>query len=443
LSRSTQWLLAILGIGIALRLAWIYCVDTQPVTDFKHYNDLALSLVHSRTYTIPEGLDYVTHSTPFIQRGVHYPSAFRPPGYPFFLAFLYRFAPSIVTAKIANVLLGAVWILCAYLLGRKYWHERAGLWAAFLTAVFPPAIAYSSVLATEPLAVALLMIMLCLYAYRVGGRWNPLLIGVLMGMLSLVKPFFVLLPLLYALLLWRQGASLPGSARVGAAVLVACLAMALVISPWTIRNYLVFHHFVQISTNGDFVLYINNNDLSTGSYDMDAMRVPGSIFKTERILDPQGKYNEAEAMDLARREAMRWILHHPRQFMSLGWNRVATSYVDAGGDVGKWSLRSDARIRFDRAWVPTVLKLCEAAAFVVVASGWLYTVLILFLLIARRSLNDLHKINLFLVLLITAVIFFSEGQPRFVFVAYPFFILGIAWTIERLRGGLTTEAPGA
>ncbi len=457
-SRPIKWLLLILLLGMILRLAWVYYVNTQPVSDFKHYNDLALSLLHGGGYNMPEGLDYIKQSTPFIQQGVHYPSAFRPPGYPFFLVALYLLHPSILTAKIGNALLGAAWICCAFLLGRKYWSDRAGLWAAGMTAVFPPAIAYTSVLGTEILAATLLLSILCLYAYQVGGRWNPLLVGAFMGLLSLVKPEFIVLPVLYALLLWWQTggrqatdaagpAGAPGEGRQQMFVrerllvcvrgaLLAALALAIVISPWTVRNYLVFHRFVPISTNGDLVLYINNNDLNRGMY-MDPMLVPGSIFKTGRILDSQGVYNEADAMKLAGQEAERWILGNPRQFFMLGLDRLSVSYLYAGSEIEEWTMTAThAEVRFDKIWVPPLLQIAQGAALVAVGGGSLYCLLLLFSFFDRRPLNDLHKINLLFILFLTAVIFASEGQPRDVFTVYPFFILGIAWMAERLSRAL-------
>ncbi|GIM45621.1 membrane protein [Collibacillus ludicampi] len=457
-SRSLKWLLAILVLGTGIRLAWIYYVNTQPISDFKHYHDLALSLLHNGTYTMPEGLDYIKESTPFIKQGVSYPSAFRPPGYPFFLVLVYSLDPSILAAKIANVLLSLVWIVCAYLLVRRYFNERTGLWAALLTAVFPPAVSYTSLLSTEILAVTLILVILCFFAYRTGGRWNPLLLGTFMGMLSLVKPQYAVFPALYACMLWweRRGQRLQQKRSAGAQgwterrkglwsrifsisvpVIYAGVFMALVISPWTLRNYLVFHRFVPISTNGNFVLYINNNDLNKGMY-MDPMKVPHSIFKTDRILDEKGEYNEVDAMQLARQEAVRWITTHPRDAFLLGLDRLAVSYFNVGREIEEWTM-SNAEIRFDQVWVQPLMQGARAAAWVVVGGGLLYSLILLFLFLRRRPLNVLHKINLLFIVFSTLVIFATEGQARYVFVIDPFFLIGVSWMIERLTQAITHE----
>jgi phage shock protein PspC (stress-responsive transcriptional regulator) len=465
-----QWrpllgLLAIVALGTGLRLAWVYFVNTQPISDFKHYNDLALSLLRHGTYTMPEGLDYIKQSTPYIQQGVSYPSAFRPPGYPFFLALVYALDPSILAAKIANVLLSDIWIVCTYLLVRRYVNGRAAWWAAFLTAVFPPAVSYTSLLSTEIPAVTLLLAILCLFAYRTGGRWNPWLLGLLMGLLSLVKPQYAVFPVLYALLWWGERGQAEqrddlrlrperereeprekkerrtgGWMRVRALLVSVCcagVAMAFVISPWTIRNALVFHRFVPISTNGNFVLYINNNDRNKGMY-MDAMDVPNSIFKTDRILDANGTYNEADAMQAARQEAIRWIRSHPRDAFLLGLDRLAASYFNVGREIEEWTM-SQAEIRFDQVWVQPLLQGARAAALVIVGSGLLYALILLGLFCLRRPLNGLHRINLLFILFSTAVIFASEGQARYVFVIYPFFLMAAGWMIDRLARAVVGE----
>lgn len=445
LSRSVLWLISILLLGTVLRLVWIYYVNTQPIYDFKRYHDLAMSLLHTGRYEMPEGLDYIKSNTPYIQTGVHHASAFRPPGYPLFLVAVYSVFPSILGAKLANVALSIVWMICIYLLGCKFFSERAGLWAAFLTAVFPPAISYTSVISTEILSVAILLVILCIHSYQVGRLWiRNLILGLLIGFLSLVKPYFVVFPVLYFLLLWWQQRDRAWTSSftervipVIGPVLPVVLAMAIVISPWTVRNYKVFDRFVPISTNGDFVLYINNNDLSNGMY-MDAMKVPDSIFKTNRILDEHGQYNEADAMKIAGQEARSWIKAHPREFFLLGVTRVAISYLGVGSEIWEWTM-SAAELRFDKIWIQPVTQVERMTGLLVVGGGLLYTLLILYQFIRFRQLNELHLINLMFIAFFTAVIFASEGQPRYMFTMFPFFILGIAWMGDRLADAIAEE----
>lgn len=446
---SAKRLIPILILGTVLRLLWVYFVNTQPIYDFKHYHDLAMSLLYNGTYAMPEGLDYIKQSTDYIQQGVQYPTAFRPPGYPLLLAAIYAVWPSILAAKLANVFFGMVWIVCAYLLGRKYFSERVGLWAAFLTAIFPPAIGYTSILGTEVVSVALLLFILCLQVYRVGGRiTGPLIQGALIGFLALVKPYFAVFPVLHLMIMWwlNKESAAPHHKRkaikeIVLPVVYAVIAMAIVISPWTIRNYMAFDRFVPISTNGDFVLYINNNDLNEGLY-MDAMKVPDSIFKTDRILDKNGNYNEPDAMKEAKSEAIKWILSHPKKFFFLGLDRLSASYFSAGGEVGYWSMPKGDEPRFHKEWVQPLNQGSMAFSLVVVGGGLVYVLIILYQFIRLRPLNVMHKLNLMFIAFLTVVIFFSEGQPRYMFPLYPFFIMGISWIGDLVVKALRSDAEG-
>ncbi|HEY0827974.1 MAG TPA: glycosyltransferase family 39 protein [Bacilli bacterium] len=462
---QNKWLIAIVIFGSALRLLWIYMVDTQPIFDFKHYHDLAMSLLTVGDYAMPEGLDYIKQSTAYIQTGVHYPTAFRPPGYPFFLVLLYAVYPSILAAKIANVGLCAVWMLCIYWLGKRFLGHRVGLGAAFLTAVFPPAVYYCSVVGTEIISVTLLLIVLCLQLSHFGGRWgNPLLLGSLLGFLALVKPYFAVFPVIYLVIAWwlsREGKGVnhpaaPGMKTMGllkdflrdllrwlkpAAVSLLCLAgmMAVVISPWTLRNYVAFERFVPISTNGSFVLYQNNHDLNEGRT-MDVMLVPNSIFKTDRILNAEGVYNEPDAMKLAKKEAMQWIASHKGEYLLLGLKRLGQSYFTIGIESWGWSMAT-AKLRFNEKYADPLILGARASGLVVGGGGLIYAILVMYFYLRRRPLKVLHKINLLFIVFFTLIIFATEGQPRYMFPLYPFFILGICWMVDRLAAGLGKEGP--
>lgn len=463
-----KWLIGIIIFGSALRLLWIYMVDTQPIFDFKHYHDLAMSLLTSGHYAMPEGLDYIKQSTAYIQTGVHYPTAFRPPGYPFFLVLLYAVYPSILAAKLANVGLCAVWMLCIYWLGKRFMGQRAGLWAAFLTAIFPPAIYYCSVVGTEIISVTVLLLIICLQLSRFGGRFgNPLLLGALIGYLALVKPYFAVFPLIYLVIVWWlkgyrsvegqvQGGGITNSDAletkpVGSLIYISkdfliwfkptlisllCLVgmMAVVISPWTIRNYVTFDRFVPISTNGSFVLYQNNHDLNEGKT-MDVMLVPNSIFKTDLILNAERVYNEPDAMKLAKKEAVNWIVSHKGEYFLLGLKRLGQSYFTIGIESWGWSMAT-AKLRFDEKYADPLILGARASGLIVAGGGLVYVMLILCFYLRRRPLNVLHKINLLFIVFFTLIIFATEGQPRYMFPLYPFFILGICWMLDRLASGL-------
>ncbi|CAB3395500.1 conserved membrane protein of unknown function [Kyrpidia spormannii] len=459
------WLAAILLFGIALRLGWIWAVNTQPISDFLHYHDLAMSLLHQGRYEMPEGLDYIKMDTPYVKTGEHYPTAFRPPGYPFFLMAVYAVYPSVLAAKLANVALDGLWMWAVYTLAAAG-GKRAGLLGAGVAAVFPTSVAYSSVLGTETLSAALVMVIAALHVRGFDRRPAGIAaLGALMGGLALVKPYFAVMPVLYGALYYlrareERGAPVTALRHPGAgprgwlrpwtagtawrrailALVVSGAAAAAVVAPWTVRNALVFHRFIPISTNGDFVLYINNNDANRGWY-LDPLQVPNSIFKTDRVLGPDGVYDEAVAMARAKEEGIAWIRAHPLGFIRLGIDRLSVSYFNLAGDVADWSV-APAELRIDRRWVEPLLQGARAAALVVIGGGWVYVLAMGLRRIAGLRLGAAHRVNVLMIAFVTAVIFASEGQPRYLFPIYGFWIAGVAFAAHRAASDKTAEDQG-
>jgi hypothetical protein len=100
--------------------------------------------------------------------------------------------------------------------------------------------------------------------------------------------------------LWKDGhwASRP-AASLGLAVL-CCV-------PWTVRNYIVFNHFVPLRSNFPLELYIGNNE----NYDDTHVRFPGPITK-DRETVRYFRMGETAFMQEEMRKATSFIRTHPR-----------------------------------------------------------------------------------------------------------------------------------
>jgi hypothetical protein len=126
---------------------------------------------------------------------------------------------------------------------------------ALVVAVYPALLEYQGILMGEPLAATLLSggVLVALWAWEGGwARW--LLPGGLFGALALVRPEYLGVAVLVALVIaareqrqdWRASL-LRGAVFLGAALVV--------IAPWTIRNAEALNRFVPISTGGGQVLF--------------------------------------------------------------------------------------------------------------------------------------------------------------------------------------------
>ena len=256
-------LVAILLLGAGLRVgeAWS---GRAPVYDAAAYAAIAKNLDEGNGFTV--GANATQPSTDYS------------PGLPLFVAGVYKVTGGVHErlARLVLALIGALAPLFAYLLARRLSQPRvlcspvgdkgqrvggravvAGLIAALVVAIYPATIEYTGMLMTEPLAATLLVGALLAILWAADGKspWRWLVPGLTLGALALVRPEYLAIGLLLALLIFlRQRLHLPWRrALVAAAVVV--LGMVVVVAPWTARNAFALHRFVTVSTGGGQVLY--------------------------------------------------------------------------------------------------------------------------------------------------------------------------------------------
>ena len=148
------------------------------------------------------------------------------------------------------------------LLGRR--NEMTALLVAGAWVFYPPAIWYASWIFTETTSALLAVASLggFLWAARSGRAWPVLLAGAAWALLALNRPVYLLLPL--ALLASQLALSRLGplewrwSARKWA---LGTGAFVLVMTPWTVRNYIEHGVFMPHSTQGGYALLITNGSL--------------------------------------------------------------------------------------------------------------------------------------------------------------------------------------
>jgi hypothetical protein len=277
-----RWLLIVLAIGIGLRVAWAMVFPARPTSDGATYLALAQRLV--------AGEPYEASGT----------RAYWPPGYPFFLVG-WLAVPGLGRHAVlaSNLALFAGSLIVVSALARRVAGEPGVRIATLLLAVWPNLVAMAGLPEKEQLVVLLLPLTILLFASG-GGGWT-LLAGITLGFATLVQPsvqLFVTVLVIHELARWA-----PLRQAAGRLVLVI-VGMALVIAPWSIRNYQVFGQPVLLATNGGSVLYRANNPQATGAY----------TARGERSLEG---YGELEANRLGYEWAREWIAENPAIFARL------------------------------------------------------------------------------------------------------------------------------
>lgn len=161
LDRAT-WLVGALASG--LRLVWVLLFARLPAgfSDPIFYHEFGLSIAAGRGYLTLGG-----HET-----------AYYPPGYPYFLGFLYRAGDAVGLDGHHELLVGGtqalMWgvsAMAVVVAGRLVFDRRVGLTAGILLACWPNLITYAAAFLSESLFVMLLSVMLAAlsWAARAAG----------------------------------------------------------------------------------------------------------------------------------------------------------------------------------------------------------------------------------------------------------------------------------
>jgi len=197
------------------------------------------------------------------------PNILFPPGQAAWLAlWVSRFGDNLQVLALAQTILtlGAIVILYAVLKNRTIVAAR---WGTLVIAAMPSLVLFSSTLGHETTDMFSQVAILATYLLgiqRERTRGSVLiwpLLGVIAGLAALVHPTFLVVPILVGFNLWLMRVPL---LRCLTPVLLTGLAAAMVVLPWSLRNYRHYGHFSAISANFGRTLLEANQSGSLGVY---------------------------------------------------------------------------------------------------------------------------------------------------------------------------------
>lgn len=377
----------IIGISLVLCILWVIFVDTKPFSDFDYYYRLAVDIANGESW------------------GDTYTSI----GYSIVLGGLFKlFGASLVVAKIFNIILTFFSMLLFLGVLRKIDIKEGHRKVTFaLFALFPNNIFFNSVIGTEILFTTLFILLTYIYFSNV--KYKYIILGILVGIVTMVKPFFLLYAFaifLVELLKEKRFLKPLGSALTIVIVALICL------SPWIYRNTKLNGEFTFVSNNGGIVLYINNNSQNNMGRWMAAEDVENSIVKTTEY----EKASMTGKNKMLKKAAKEWIKAHPKEFVELGVKRLFNTYM--WGDDILYSTYGTT-IRNDVKMVLFPITNFIRNTFFVPAIIYivLYSIFILVQIIKRKT-DKLNEFNLYCAILFymfTSVYFITEGQGRYAF----------------------------
>ena len=323
-------LAVVVALGVALRAAQTFLVAPWPPAFF---NDEAYYATLGELIARGEGF---IRPAEFFAEGLSVPTAERAPLLPVALAGLAELGITGGDARLLGVFTGGGTVLVLGLLGRRLAGERAGLIAAALAALYPTLIAADGALMTESL-YGLLAALALLGAYRVleaPTLGRALVLGAIVGVAALARAeALLLLPLLLVPIVRS-----PGGLRTAATV---CLAFAVVLAPWTARNWIEFDRPVLIATEGGETLAGANCDAVYYGDRIGAWAVSCVRFS--------GRGNEAAELNEVGREGIRYAFDHLERVPLVAGRAACEDLGDlaaaTGGPVGLGHLAGPRHVR--------------------------------------------------------------------------------------------------
>ncbi len=334
----------IVVVSAALRLAAALVlgggVETLPgISDQVSYHMLAQQVVNGHGFTV------AANWWPLTQAGD--PTAHWSYLYTLYLTLFYAVfgVNPLLPRLVQAIIVGVLWPILAYRIGRRVAGERVGVVAAAWTAVYGYFAYYAAALMTEPFYITAILwtldLLLDLSSRRPQFRRYALL-GLAIGVTVLLRQLFlVTVPVLLAWLWAAQNTtffhmststSTSTSARSKLAQAAKSLAypacalavVGLMILPWTLRNAQAFGRFVMLNTNAGFAFFWANHPIYGTQF-------TGLLGSDQAYLDlvptELRGLNEAALDSALLQRGLGFVTEDPGRYALLSLSRVGTYFM--------------------------------------------------------------------------------------------------------------------
>jgi 4-amino-4-deoxy-L-arabinose transferase-like glycosyltransferase len=408
---------------LAVRIAEVHSVSYRPINDGRSYLRLGSEIARLGSYS----------SRDSGAGGTRGPSAYFPPGYPYFLAGVDLLdghttpaGAAVQPARLAQAVLGTVTVALIGLVALEAFGSTVALIALALAAFYPVLIELSGTFVAENLLTPLVLaaVWAALRVRRARRRYAWIAVaGVLIGLATLthVNAAVLLIPL--GLAVWSVHPRWSLRALSSPALLLG--TAVLTVAPWTIRNAIVMHAFIPISDESGITLVGTYNPASAANHQVPyKWRLFYGIPQDRPLVHSARHLTETELDSRLQSQAFRYIGDHPLAPLSVAYhNTLRLLELE-----GSFAWRASAY----------AMGLPRGLAEVGVISFWMLCVLALLGALtsaARRAPGWLWAVP---VLLALTVVLVNVETPRFREPVDAFLILlaacAIAAILPRLRG---------
>jgi len=397
LARRELWQVGLLLLaGLVLRLVLLWRCDGMAlgISDERDYDRLATSIVQRGEFGFEGQL-----------------TSIRPPLYPALVAAIYALSgvQNYQAVRLVQSFLALATTAVIYLLARRMFDRRVALVAAQIVCFYPSLIGAGNLVLTETL-FTLLVCSFLLAAERyfsTQSRTAVLAAGILLGLAALTRSALWLFPPVAAVFVIVAGPERTISRRMFSAVAL-CLAFAVTLAPWTIRNTLLQRTFTTVDVMGGRNVMMGNYEYTPWHRPWAAIEIEGDQAWHRVLSRAHGGLagqTQGQIDKLAMRYALDYMLAHPGQTAA----RSAAKFFHF------WQLERELVAGARRGlWGDFPLPLVLAIAAVILAAYCSVMVLGLFGFAASPPENrTMHWFLLLLLAFVTALHSVAFGHSRY------------------------------
>lgn len=313
--KEIRTLFIVVTIVFVVSLFYSFYYNKPLNVDSRAYDRIAWNLVQGNGYREIIGESFLVDRA-IVRVG---------PGYEFFLSGIYYiFGHRYGAALVANAILMALSALFIFLTAKevfkKSWSVLLGIVSAVLIGFSPDLITINGMIMTENLGIFLLIVSVFAFFKYVNSENKPfylvILLSLFLGCSALTRTPLILLVLPFVVYFvmnkkWKH-------------LLLFCFVLMLVLTPWVIRNWQIYHLFIPTNMDLGYALISGNHPGATGELE--------PYIVLEKYLREYGNF---EATKLARDEAISFILHNPFEFLKITFYRTSI-YFSSARPTGFW-----------------------------------------------------------------------------------------------------------
>ena len=251
------------GITLFLHGVFVFVAGPKETNDTSIYLEHVNTLIESGDYGVPD----------------------RPPGFPAMLVLLSEvFGGYPKSVLVYHVVLSGLTISATYLAGRNVFGETVGLLAGLYMLIYLPLVDHLRYILSETQFVFLTVAALAILTMSNSRtpRLTHFVGGLILGLASLTRNTALMyLPFIVILGLTRFGLPKAQIRDRMKLIVILLVGWAVVVGPWTIRNYLRYEIPVLVSSQGGFVLYTSTLDefiefYNWGNAPVEAAKIAGT-----------------------------------------------------------------------------------------------------------------------------------------------------------------------